>query len=573
MAKIKKLSNAKDFFTDSYEGYQFLVENAYDAMFKLNCSGEILFANTKFCSHVGMDKDAVIGYSFSSFLNQDSESKRWILAVQELLETKSQQVFSIVMRLHNGKQSTFECSLTPIMHASGVIKNMIGILHDISVFMEMEKEIEELSFYDTLTKLPNHRFFFRKLDQTCKAYTDIEAKIAVLFFDLDNFKKINDSFGHTLGDAVLKEFVARIQSGMPSSGFVARLSSNRFAMFIEHSEKGLQLESCIMNIQKAAAQLIINQEMKVLVTVSLGIAIFPDHGQKPDNMLKHADIALNQAKASGKNTYRIYDTQMSEMADLQVELEQSLKRALTENEFELYYQPQQDFITNGVRGVEALLRWKHPKKGYISPADFIPIAEQTGFIIELGEWVLRKACQFIVRMQKSGFDQLKVSVNISAMQLARYDFVEMVLQCLADTGASTNMLELEITETMLIGSLEASIKPLLILKEKGIHIALDDFGTGYSSLNYLRKLPINHLKIDKSFVQGVAGNPEEQEILNSIVDLVHKLKLTVTAEGAETEEQYAFVKQVGCNFLQGYYFCKPVTEDDVVLFLEQKRLQ
>jgi EAL domain-containing protein (putative c-di-GMP-specific phosphodiesterase class I) len=360
---------------------------------------------------------------------------------------------------------------------------------------------------------------------------------------------------------------------MPSSGFVARLSSNRFAMFIEHSEMGLQLESCIMNIKKAAAQLIINQEMKVLVTVSLGIAIFPDDGQTSDNMLKHADIALNQAKASGKNTYRFYDTQMSEMADLQVELEQSLKRALTENEFELYYQPQQDFIAGGVRGVEALLRWKHPKKGYISPADFIPIAEQTGFIVELGEWVLRKACQFIVRMQKSGFDHLKVSVNISAIQLARYDFVEMVLQCLAETGASTDMLELEITETMLIGSLETSIKPLLILKEKGIHIALDDFGTGYSSLNYLRKLPINHLKIDKSFVQGVAGNPEEQEILNSIVDLVHKLKLTVTAEGAETEEQYSFLKKVGCNFLQGYYFCRPVTEDAVVLFLEQNRLQ
>ncbi|QGQ97899.1 EAL domain-containing protein [Paenibacillus psychroresistens] len=571
MNTINKLRTAKD-FAESHEEYRSLVENAHDAIFRVNSNGEVQFANSTFCSQAGIAKDAVIGRLFCSFLELETSIQRWKHSLQQLQITKSTEVFIIAMQLSNGTLSRFECCLTPIINKSGIIKSIIGILHDVSVFIEMEKAIEELSFYDTLTKLPNQRFFFRKLEQMCKANSNEAARTAVLFFDLDNFKKINDSLGHTLGDAVLKEFVARIQGFMPKDGFAARLSGNRFAMYLALTDSDLGLESNIKNIQKAAAQLIINQEMNVSVTVSIGIAIYPDHGVTADTMVKHTDIALNQAKAAGRNTYCVYEPQMSEMAALRVELEQSFKRALAENEFELYYQPQQDFETNGIRGVEALLRWKHPSHGYISPADFIPIAEQTGFIVELGEWVLRKACQFIVRMSENGFIPFKVCVNISAMQLTRFDFVDMVFRCLAEEGARPDMLELEITETMLIGSLDSSIEPLLLLKERGIHIALDDFGTGYSSLNYLRKLPINHLKIDKSFVQDIVGNPGEQEIFNSIVDLVHKLKLTVTAEGVETEEQYAFVKQGGCNYLQGYYFCKPITEEAVVLFLKSKKV-
>lgn len=572
MSGIKKLRTAKD-FAESHEEYRSLVENAHDAMFRINFTGEVLFANTRFCNQVGLVKETIVGRSLYSFLYGEATINRYRLSFQQLLESKATQVFPIVMQLSGGKLCNFELSLTPILHTSGVIKSIMGITHDISVFMEMEKEIEELSYYDILTKLPNHRLFSSKLEQICKLNSARDPSLAVLFFDLDNFKKINDSLGHTLGDAVLKEFVARINGILPLNGFAARLSGNRFAMYLINSGQSEWLESCILNIQIAAAQLMINQEMNVLVTVSIGVAIFPDHGSAADIMIKHADIALNQAKAAGRNTYRFYDPQMSEMAVFRVELEQSIKRALSENEFELYYQPQQDFATKGVRGVEALLRWKHPSKGFINPVEFIPIAEQTGFIVELGEWVLRKACHFIVRMADMGYTEFKVSVNISALQLASVDFVERVLKCLEDTGARLDMLELEITETLLIGSLDSSIKPLLILKEKGIHIALDDFGTGYSSLNYLRKLPINHLKIDKSFVDGVVGNPDEQEIFNSIVDLVHKLKLTVTAEGVETEEQFDFVKRVKCNYLQGYYFCKPIPEEAVILFLQQKRLQ
>jgi diguanylate cyclase len=569
MNAINKLRTAKD-FAESHEEYRSLVENAHDAMFRISGKGEVLFANTKFCSQAGLGKEALIGRLFGSFLEQELSLQRWKQSLQQLLDNKSTEVLIISMQLSDGKLCSFECSLTPILLKSGAIKSIIGILHDIPVFIEMEKAIEELTFYDTLTKLPNQRFFFRKLEQMCKANSLEAARTAVLFFDLDNFKKINDSLGHTLGDAVLKEFVARIQGIVPLDGIAARLNGNRFAMYLVLSDQELWLESNIKNIHQAAAQLIINQEMNVLVTVSIGIAIYPDHGATVESMVKHTDIALNQAKAAGRNTYRMYDPQMSEIAELRVELEQSFKRALAENEFEMHYQPQLDFATNGIRGVEALLRWKHPSRGYISPADFIPIAEQTGFIVELGEWVLRKACQFIVHMSGNGFIPFKVCVNISAIQLARFDFVNMVFSCLADAGARADMLELEITESMLIGSLDSSIQPLLLLKERGIHIGLDDFGTGYSSLNYLRKLPINHLKIDKSFVQDIVGNPEEQEIFNSIVDLVHKLKLTVTAEGVETDEQYAFVKQGGCNYLQGYYFCKPITEEEVVLFMKQK---
>ncbi|MEX2462156.1 MAG: EAL domain-containing protein [Paenibacillaceae bacterium] len=572
MNGINKPQNTKD-FVERHEEYRSLVENAHDAMFRINDKGEVLFANTTFCSQVGLEKAAVMGRSICSFLYLETAVSRWKLALQQLLEHKVTQVFPIAMQLHDGKLCTFECSLTPIPHKSGAIKVIIGITHDISAFMELEKEIELLSFYDTLTKLPNRRFFLQKLEQVSNDKSTKEVRLAVLFFDLDNFKKINDSLGHTLGDAVLKEFVAHIQSILPLSGFAARLGGNRFAMYLVYSQQELLLEACILKIQMAAAQLMINQEMNVQVTVSIGIAIFPDHGLTAEMMVKHADIALNQAKAAGRNTYCYYDPKMSEMAVLRVELEQSFKRALLENEFELYYQPQQDIATNGIRGVEALLRWNHPSKGLISPADFIPIAEQTGFIVELGEWVIRKACQFIVRMTKSGFTPFKVCVNISAIQLAKYDFVDMVFGCLADTGARWDMLELEITETMLIGSLDSCITSLLLLKESGIHIALDDFGTGYSSLNYLRKLPINHLKIDKSFVQDVVGHAEEQEIFNSIVDLVHKLKLTVTAEGVETEEQLDFVKHVHCDYLQGYYYCKPIPEEEVVLFLKQKRVQ
>ena len=572
MNGIRKLHTAKE-FVESHEEYRSLVENIHDAMFRINCNGDVLFANTTFCKQVGLGKEAIIGHSLFSFIYDEDTLTRCKLSFQQLLESKTTQIFPASMKLTGGNLGNFEISLTPILHTSGVIKSIIGITHDISVFMEREKEIEELSYYDILTKLPNQRLFFRKLEQFCKSNSAGNRRLAVLFFDLDNFKKINDSLGHTLGDAVLKEFVVRIHSILPLNGLAARLSGNRFAMFLEHSGQEELLESCILKVKLAAAQLMINQEMNVLVTVSIGIALLPDHGTTADIMIKHADIALNQAKAAGRNTYRFYEPQMSEMAVFRVEMEQSLKRALNENEFELYYQPQLSFATNGIRGVEALLRWKHPSKGFISPVDFIPIAEQTGFIVELGEWVLRKACQFIVRMADLGFTEFKVCVNISALQLARVDFVEMVMNCLTDTGARLDMLELEITETMLIGSLDSSIKPLRILKEKGIHIALDDFGTGYSSLNYLRKLPINHLKIDKSFVDGVVGNPDEQEIFNSIVDLVHKLKLTVTAEGIETEEQFDFVKRVNCDYLQGYYFSKPIPENDVVLFLQRKRLQ
>ena len=427
-----------------------------------------------------------------------------------------------------------------------------------------QETIYNLAYFDSLTGLPNKAYLEKLFDSSIK---DKELSSALLFFDLDNFKCINDALGHCIGDKLLIQVGERIKEMLKEKYLCSRMGGDEFMILIngfsDINEVELYAEKLFMFIESGYYI----ESMPINISMSMGIAIYPDHGKDFNELLKSADIAMNKAKETGKRKYVLYNQEMNEELVKNIELENSLRKGLNNEEFLLYYQPLLFIKEQRVRGFEALLRWNSPERGIVPAAEFIEVTEVTGLILPIGKRVLNEACGFIKFLKDSGYSHLKVAVNISVLQLIQDDFVDMVINIINKYGIDPSCLELEITETILMEFFENNLEKIRKLNDFGIGISLDDFGTGYSSLTYLRELPIKVLKIDKSFIDDISCSKDKDSIAGSIISFAHEINLQTVAEGVETKEQLDYLSVHGCDIVQGYYISKPLPKDEAVEFL------
>ena len=426
-----------------------------------------------------------------------------------------------------------------------------------------EEEIRHLALHDPLTDLPNRRYLHQHLEAILKKSRSTGGQSAILFLDLDRFKAINDTLGHAAGDRLLQEAAKRIRACLRAGDRIARVGGDEFVCVVPDvaSERDAADVAARIIEQMSRPFLLSGQEM--YITTSIGVSLYPYHGDDFETLIANADTAMYRAKQEGRNEYRIYAYEMNAMSFEKMLLEQSLRKAIAEDELLLYYQPQVEVDSGRVIGLEALVRWQHAEFGLIPPSEFIPIAEETGLIVPLGNWVLKQACMQSKRWQEEGRLPIKVSVNVSARQFQHPEFVSCVAAIVDLTGMRPELLELEITESIFIQDVNATIAKLNELKRMGLRIAVDDFGTGYSSLNYLRQFPLDVLKIDRAFIRDIAHNAHDQAITDAMIRLAHDLGLLVVAEGVETVEQLARVSKPRCDIVQGYLYSVPLPPDRI----------
>jgi diguanylate cyclase (GGDEF)-like protein/PAS domain S-box-containing protein len=475
----------------------------------------------------------------------------------------------VISYIFEGEHRYFNVSGEPMFNDHGRFKGYRGVAQDITDRKRSEQRIQYLATHDALTGIPNRAKFSRMLNLAIKSARRRNGKFAVLFIDLDRFKTINDSLGHALGDTLLKETAARLTQVLRSDEAVARLGGDEFVVLVEGVNEIEQVKTVAREILSAVIQPIDLMGQECRVTASIGISMYSADGQDEQSLMKNADIAMYRAKDEGKNNYRFYSRDIKGRAIERLKLETGLRHALERNEFFLHYQPKQNLATGRITGVEALLRWHHPELGNLSPSQFIPLAEDTGLIVPIGKWVLETACAQNMAWQREGLLPIGVAVNLSARQFANENLLKDIASALQETGLAPELLELEITESMVMQNAEQAIKLLAAIKQMGVRLAIDDFGTGYSSMAYLKRFPIDTLKIDHSFIREIPMNAEDNAIAEAIISMGKVLGLTVVAEGIETPEQEAFLRNHGCDEIQGYFFSRPVTPDEFSELLRQ----
>ncbi len=443
-----------------------------------------------------------------------------------------------------------------------------SIIRDITERKRNEKKINQMVYRDPLTGLPNRLLLNDRLSQALELADENKQTIGIMFIDLDRFKYINDTLGHAVGDQLLIEIAKRIQACVGKNDTVCRQGGDEFIVLIPNTTAD-EVSKIAQQIVDLFSSSVMVNEQELFVTPSIGIAMYPGDGRDIETLIKNADTAMYRVKEQGKNNFQFYTPEMNEAVTKKMKLEIGLRKALERDEFKIVYQPQIDVETGGIIGVEALLRWHHPEWGTISPAEFIPIAEETGLILQIGEWVLLGACRQNKAWQNAGYAPLRMAVNISSRQFQQSDLVERVSRILNETELAPQYLELELTESIIQDSKYAVAK-MQQLKEMGIHLSIDDFGTGYSSLSYLKTFPIHTLKIDQSFTRNIYADPKDASLVETIIAMAHNLDLKVIAEGVETEEQLQFLQQKQCNEAQGYYFSRPISAEELGVFLQER---
>ena len=439
-----------------------------------------------------------------------------------------------------------------------------------NLLSERTAEVNRLAYYDTLTGLPNRTLFEDRLAQAVAVAQRAGQPLGILFVSLDQFKKVNDTLGHLRGDELMKQVAVRLRGCVTEGDTLARFGGDEFAVMLTHIDGAKDVVETIGSLRNALQPPFELEGQELFASTSVGVSLFPHDGKESQSLLKNAGSALYRAKRSGGDNYQFYTGDMNSKAAKQFALETSLRRAIENEEFVLHYQPRLAVDSLTITGVEALVRWQHPQLGMLSPIEFIPLAEDNGLILPLGEWVLRTACRQNRAWQQKGFAAKRVGVNVSARQFQQQHLAEVVLQILEETGLAPECLDLELTESSIMSNAQATIDALTKLKARGVTISVDDFGTGFSSLSYLKRLPINALKIDQSFVRDLTTDPDDAALVMAIVTLAHNLRLQVVAEGVETEEQLRFLNLIRCDEVQGYLFTKPLAPEALEQLLASK---
>jgi diguanylate cyclase (GGDEF)-like protein len=452
---------------------------------------------------------------------------------------------------------------------------LIHLLHSLSAQIGQsfqrklaEDQLRFIATHDSLTDLPNRSLFNERLRHALHQGTRYNRGIAVMFIDMDRFKVVNDSLGHGAGDRLLQDCAKRLTECLRESDTVARLGGDEFVVMVENFTAPKDAIAIAQKILTGLARPFFVDGQEFLMSASIGISTFPDDGKDAETLLKNADIAMYRAKDQGRNNYQFYSAQMNKHTFERLAMESSLRRALERDEFLLHYQPKLDLRTGAIAGVEALIRWKHPDWGMVSPAQFIPLAEESGLIVQIGEWVLKTACDQSRAWREQGIPPMRVAVNLSARQFTQKTLVSDVAKTIAQSGLTPDCLELEITESLVMHNPEGAAETLHKLKAMGITLSIDDFGTGYSSLAYLKRFPIDCVKVDRSFIKDIPAEADDMAITKGIIALGHSLRLKVVAEGVETKEQQDFLRSNDCDEMQGFLFSKPLPADEVTALLK-----
>ena len=553
---------------ESEEKFRSLVDSTDDSIFMLDSNYKFLFINKKHLLRMGISEGEYTGRSFIDF-HSPEEAREFIAKVDEIFRTGE----SIQNEYRSKNNQYFLQTLSPIKDQYGMPEAVTVVSKDITEHRKIEERVRFLAYFDSLTGLPN-RFFFKELLDKALAHAERHKLIlATLFLDVDNFKRINDTLGHDIGDELLQAITARLLKSVRSSDTIyraneniilntlSRLGGDEFVVLLSELADAPDAAVVARRLLKDISEPYMLRGHKVIITGSIGISVYPSDGEDAQSLLKYADLAMYHAKDLGKNNFQYYTEAMKSAAFERLTLEGELNKALEKDEFSVYYQAKLDVQSRKIIGMEALIRWKHPENELISPSGFIPLAEETGQIIAIDEWVLHAACMQNKAWQDAGFVPMVIAVNLSTSHLENRKLTKVVAQALQNSGLEPQYLELEITESKIMKNPVISVIVLNELKAMGVRIAIDDFGTGHSSLNYLRQIPLDYVKIDRSFVMNITTSPHDSAIIKSIITLAHSLDLKVIAEGVETEQQLEFLREYECDEVQGYLFSKPVSAD------------
>lgn len=540
--------------------FRTLMESMREGLLQVDHSDRIIFVNDCFCEMVGYTKDELIGKDWARLVF-DEDGHDFIELVNKRRRKGISDSYEICLRKQSGEMLWVIVGGAPILDAEGVISGSMGVFTDITERKSTEEQLLHDAFHDGLTGLANRTLFMEHLHLTIKRFNrKLDATFAVLYLDLDRFKIINDSLGHSEGDKLLKLIGERLENSLRPGDLIARRGGDEFTILLND----LDGESDACRIAKR-----IQEDLKapfdlggreVFSSASIGIAMSTSGHTEAEDMLRDADIAMYRAKAKGKAQYQVFNQEMHLQALTQLQLETEMRLALERSEFLLHYQPIIKLDTNDLAGFEALVRWNHPTRGLVSPMEFIPMAEENGLILPLGKWILFESCRQLREWQNHNTlaSTIAISVNLSSKQFLQPDLAEQIAETLEETGLDPSCLKLEITESYILENTEIAVATMTRLRTLGVEISLDDFGTGYSSLSYLHRLPIDYLKIDRSFVSRMEEKRENEEIVRTIIKLAQNLKMKVIAEGIETGEQLNLLKKLGCEYGQGYFFSKPL---------------
>ncbi|MBU1475748.1 MAG: EAL domain-containing protein, partial [Acidobacteria bacterium] len=538
-----------------------------DSVFFTDMEDNIIYVNDAFCRTYGYHEEEIVGKEAAVLWGKDIENEY------------QQSIFPKALR--GGLKGEFlhrreDGSLFPVLLSRAVIKDerkkpiaIAGIVRDITERKLIEQQFQSLAHFDSLTSLPNRTYMMEKLSQLLVQARWNNHTLALLFIDLDHFKKINDTLGHDAGDKMLKEVASRLVECVRDSDTVARMGGDEFMIILPKITKAQDAAVIAQRVLKSFDSPFTLNGHDCMIGASIGISQYPTDGDDYESLVKNADIAMYKAKEIGGKNYQFYNPAMNMAAFHQLVLENKLRVAVENKEFVLHYQPQINLKDFRIAGMEALIRWKDPEmEDLIYSGQFIPLAEETGLIIPIGEWVLEEACHQAKRWQDAGFPSMKMSVNISGRQFRQHNMVEQVAETLRITRIDATCLELELTESVLLQT-EVTTKVLNDINSLGVQLSIDDFGTGYSSLSYLKKLPIRKLKIDQTFVEGITKDASDREIVKAIISMSHSLNIRVLAEGVETLEQLTFLKESDCDEAQGYLFCRPQPAEDLEKILSK----
>ncbi len=545
-------------------------EHTLEGIAIADCNGIIKKVNPSYMNITGFSAEEVVGKPVAIIKSGKHDDGFYLEIWKSLIENRHWQG-EVWNRRKNGEIFPKWLSITGINGINGDLSHYVGVFHDMTEMKLREEKIEFHAYYDVLTDLPNRVLFSDRLNSAISHAKRYQQKLAVLVLDLDDFKHINDSLGHYIGDQLLKKVAQRLVKCFREEDTVARLGGDEFMMIIEEVKKVNDVVDIAVRIIASLSQTYFLEDNEIQTGASIGITIYPDDGIDINTLIKNADLAMYRAKDAGKSNYALFTKEMTEMVERRMTIEQNLRYALNRNEFQVYYQPKIDTRTLLITGTEALVRWNRPNGDLISPDDFIPLAEETGLILPLGQWVLKEACRQTKIWLDHGYYFMTVAVNLSAIQFQDRNLLPMVKQILHESGLPPEKLNLEITENILMMDVDAAKQIMRQLSELGIHISLDDFGTGYSSLLYLKQFPIDFIKIDKSFVKGLPHDLDDAAIAKTVLSLAKHLGLRVVAEGVETKEHWEFMLQNGCEEIQGFLFSKPLTNDSMSQLLTQGR--
>lgn len=545
----------------SEERYRTVMEEIDEWYFETDLSGDLIFVNGALSRDLGYFPEPSTRVNFHTFFDRQEAAQIYETFHQVYETGRPVKNYPLEFIRRDGRRIFAEISILPKRDQAGSICEFRGVGHDITERKKSEERIRYLATHDGLTGLPNRVLFNQLLQHAIQSAKRYKRMFAIFFIDLDCFKRINDTLGHDAGDQLLREVAVRFKRTLRAMDTVARLGGDEFVVLSEEIEDLSYVTTVARKILSAAMRPMMIMGEECRVTASIGVSLYPKDGYDEQTLMKNADIAMYFAKGEGKNNYKLYSNDIKSQSAERLSIETNLRSALERNEFFLQYQARLDVRTGEINGVEALLRWKHPDLGFLMPARFISVAEESGMIVSIGRWVLRTACFQNVAWQKMGLPPVSMSVNLSVRQLTDDHLIDDIQRALRDSGLEPRLLELEITEAMIMHHPVRMIAVLGKIKKLGVRIAIDNFGTGYSSLAQIRRFPVDTLKIDRSFIRDIMENPEDISVARAILSMGQTLSLTIVAEGVETEAQMGFIQEHACDEMQGFHFSAPVSSD------------